>query len=138
MNTRLFTPLLGLLAFLALATPATAAITGNYSGTTSQDLSALDEPYETDIAITVLNGRIVTIAAELRLECGPSEITDARVFKSYPSTRGPKIAGGFAFKVQGVRVEGAIGKKSGSGGMSATKSGCSGKGTWKVKKRKDW
>jgi hypothetical protein len=138
MKTRFLTPLLVLLASLALTSPASAAISGNYSGETSQDLSALDEPYKTDIAITVLNGRIVGITAELRLECGPSEITDARVFKSYPSSRGPKIAGGFAFKVQGVRVEGAIGKKAGSGGMSATKGGCSGKGTWSVKKRKDW
>lgn len=136
MKRHTLAPLLALLACLALAAPASAAISGNYSGETSQDLSALDEPYRTDIVITVLNGRIVGIVAEVRLECGSSEITDARVLKSYPSSRGPKIAGGFAFRVQGVRIEGAIGKKAGSGGIAATKGGCSGHGTWFVKKRK--
>lgn len=136
MHRRTLVPLLTLLACLVLAAPASAAITGNYTGETSQDLSALDEPYKTDIVFSVLNGRIVGIVAEVRLECGPAEITDARVVKSYPSSSGPKIAGGFAIKVQGVRIEGAIGKKSGSGSIAATKGGCSGKGTWSVKKRK--
>ncbi|MDQ2631094.1 MAG: hypothetical protein M3Y75_09005 [Actinomycetota bacterium] len=136
MYRRTLVPLLSLLACLVLAAPASGAITGNYSGETSQDLGALDEPYKTDIVFSILNGRIVGIVAELRLECGPSEITDARVLKSYSSSRGPKVAGGFAFRVQGVLIEGAIGKKAGSGGISATKGGCSGKGTWNVKKRK--
>ncbi len=136
MYRRALVPLLSLLACLALAAPAAAAITGTYGGETSQDLSALDEPYKTDFGITVLNGRIVLVVAELRLECGASEITDARVFKSYSSSKGPKIADGFAFRVQGVLIEGAIGKEAGSGGISASKGGCSGKGTWSVKKRK--
>jgi major membrane immunogen (membrane-anchored lipoprotein) len=136
MKRRFFVPLLSLLTCLVAAAPAPAAITGTYTGETSQDLSALDEPYKTDIVITVLNGRIVGIVAELRLECGPAEITDARVLKSYSSSKGPKIAGGFAFKVQGVRIEGTIGKKAGNGGIAATKGGCSGHGTWAVKKRK--
>lgn len=134
MKRRFFAPLFVLLACLALAAPASAAITGNFSGETSQDLSALDEPYKTDIVFSVLRGRIVGIVAEVRLECGPAEITDARVVKSYSSKTGPKIAGGFAIKVQGVRIEGAIGKKGGSGSIAATKGGCSGNGTWSVKK----
>lgn len=136
MYRRALVPLLSLLACLALAASASAAITGTYTGETSQDLSALDEPYKTDIVITVLNGRIVGIVAELRLECSPTEITDARVLKSYSSSKGPKIAGGFAIKVQGVRIEGAIGKKAGNGSIAATKGGCSGNGVWNVKKRK--
>lgn len=134
MTRRLLAPLLALLTCLALAAPASAAITGNFGGETSQDLGALDEPYKTDIVFQVLNGRIVGIVAEVRLECGPAEITDARVVKSYPSSRGPKIAGGFSFKVQGVRIEGAIGKKAGSGSIASTKGGCSGNGSWSVKK----
>lgn len=135
MKPRLLVPLLSLLACLALASPAAAGMTGNWSGETSQDLG-LDEPYTTDIGFSVLNGRIVTVYGEVRMLCGETAIQDVRVLKSYRSGQGPKVSGGFSFTVQGLHLSGHLGKKSGSGAASASKGGCSGSGKWTVTKRK--
>lgn len=134
MKTRVLVPLAALLACLALAAPATAAVTGNFAGETSQDLSSLglDEPYTTNIVFSILNGRVVTVSAEVRMLCGETSIQDVRVLKSYRTGRGPQIAGGFRFTVQGAEISGNIGKKTGQGAIKASKGGCSGDGKWKV------
>lgn len=135
MKPRVLVPVLALLACFALAAPASAAVTGNWTGETSQDLKLLEEPYTTNIGFSVLRGRIVAVVAEVRMECGEYEIDDAVVRKSYEPGRGPKlVAGNFAFKVEGVRFSGHLGKTGGSGTASARDSTCSGKGDWKVKR----
>jgi len=134
MNRRLLVALLALLACLALAAPASAALTGNFSGKTTQDLKLTDVPWETGITFSILNGRIVTVVGEVRLECPGPSVTDAKVLKSYRSGTGPRLEkGGFGFKVHGVHISGGIGKKGGSGTISSNKGGCHGKGDWKVK-----
>lgn len=133
MKTRVLVLLAALVVCIAIVAPASAAVTGNFSGETSQDLG-LDEPYTTDIVFSILNGRMVTVVAEVRMQCGPAEIRDVRVLKSYKTGRGPQLSGGggFAFTVQGAHISGSIGKKAGSGTISASKGGCSGDGKWKV------
>lgn len=135
MNLRVLVPALSLLACLALAAPAAAAVTGNWTGETSQDLSLLEEPYTTNIGFSVLRGRIVDVVAEVRMECGEYEIDDALVRESYEPGRGPKlVAGGFAFKADGVLFRGHLAKASGSGTVSSHDSNCSGSGDWRVKR----
>lgn len=132
---RVLVPILSLLTCLALAAPASAAITGNWTGKTSQDLKLLEDPYTTTIGFSVLRGRIVDVVAEVRMECAEYEIDDAVVRKSYEPGRGPKlVAGNFAFKVEGVRFSGHLGNNAGSGTASARDGTCSGKGDWKVKR----
>lgn len=135
MNPRVLAPMLSLLACLALAAPASAATTGNWTGETSQDLKLLEEPYTTTVGFSVLRGRIVDVVAEVRMECGEYEIDDAVVRESYEPGHGPKlVAGGFAFKADGVLFRGHLAKASGSGTVSAHDSNCSGSGDWKVKR----
>lgn len=138
MNRRVLVPLLSLLACLLVAAPASAAMTGTWSGETSQDLPALDEPYTTDIGFSVLNGRIVLVNAEVRMLCGESAVMDAKVFKSFRTNKGPQLSakGRFSFTVQGVHISGRLTPKAGEGRISASKADCSGKGTWSVKRRK--
>jgi len=134
MKTRVVVPLLALLACFALVAPASAAVTGNWSGETSQDLG-LEEPYTTKIVFNVLRGRIVAVVAEVRMECGEYEIDDAVVRKSYEPGRGPQlVAGNFAFKAEGVRFSGHLGNTGGSGTASARDGSCAGKGDWDVKR----
>jgi hypothetical protein len=136
MKPRVLVPLLSLLACLALAAPASAALTGNFSGETSQDLG-LDEPYTTTVVFGVLHGRITTVVAEVRMECGEYEIDDAVIRKSYEPGRGPKlVAGNFAVKIDEARFSGHLGDHSGSGTASAQDGSCNGKGDWKVKRVK--
>lgn len=135
MKTRVLVPMLSLLTCLALAAPASAAVTGNWTGETSQDLQLLEEPYTTTIGFSVLRGRIVDVVAEVRMECGEYEIDDAVIRKSYEPGRGPKVvAGNIGFKVDGVRFSGHLGGTGGSGTVAAHDSSCSGTGDWKVKR----
>ena len=137
MKTRVLVPVLSLIACFVLVAPASAAVTGNWTGDTSQDLKLLEEPYTTNIGFSVLRGRIVDVVAEVRMECGEYEIDDAVVRKSFEPGRGPKlVAGDFAFKVDDVRFSGHLGNKSGSGTASAQDGACSGRGDWKVKRVK--
>jgi hypothetical protein len=136
MKPRVLVPLLSLLACLALAAPAAAAVTGNWTGETSQDLKLLEEPYTTTIGFSVLRGRIVEVVAEVRMECGEYEIDDALVRESYEPGRGPKlVAGGFAFKADGVLFSGHLANATGSGTVSAHDGACTGRGDWRVKRR---
>jgi hypothetical protein len=137
MKPRVLVPALSLLACLALAAPASAAVTGNWTGETSQDLKLLEEPYTTTVGFSVLRGRIVDVVAEVRMECGEYEIDDALVRESFEPGRGPKlVAGGFAFKADGVLFRGHLANATGSGTVSAHDSNCSGKGDWHVKRVK--
>jgi len=135
MKPRVLVPLLSLLACLALAAPAGAAVTGNWTGETSQDLQLLEEPYTTNVGFSVLRGRIVEVVAEVRMECGEYEIDDALVRESYEPGRGPKlVANSFAFKADGVKFSGHLSKATGSGTVTARDGTCSGRGDWKVKR----
>ncbi|HEY2716738.1 MAG TPA: hypothetical protein VGI73_11025 [Solirubrobacterales bacterium] len=143
MNPRVLVPLLSLLACLALAAPclalgaqsaSAAGVTGNWTGETSQGLKLLEEPYTTTIGFSVLRGRIVDVVAEVRMECGEYEIDDAVVRESYEPGRGPKVAGGFTFSVEGVTVHGHLGRATGSGTVSAREGNCSGTGDWRVRR----
>jgi len=134
MNRRTLAPLLALLACLVLAAPASAALTGNFSGKTTQDLKLTEEPYESGIVFSILRGRIVNVVAEVRMECPGPSVYDAKVLKSYRNGTGPRLVkGSFGFKVQGVHISGGIGKRGGSGSISSNKSGCHGNGEWSVK-----
>jgi hypothetical protein len=139
MNRRLLVPLLSLLACLLVAAPASGAgMTGTWGGETSQDLG-LEKPYTTNIGFSVLNGRIINVVAEVRMQCGESSIQDVRVSKSYRTSSGPRLGakGGFNITVQGARIGGKLTRKAGAGNISASKGECSGKGSWSVSRRKN-
>jgi len=142
MKPRVLAPLAALLACLVMAAPASAALTGNWSGETTQDLSSfgLDEPYTTNIGFSVLNGRLVNLYAEVRMTCGATSIRDAKVLKSFKTGKGPKLTakGAFSVSIEGVHIGGQLFAKRGEGNISAAKGSCSGKGTWTVSKRGDW
>ncbi|HET7445981.1 MAG TPA: hypothetical protein VFJ57_15135 [Solirubrobacterales bacterium] len=112
------------------------ALTGNWNGKTTQELQLTDVPWKTGITFSVLNGRIVTVVAEVRLECGEVEILDAKAFKSYPIGRGPQVSpkGNFGFTLEGVHIKGHLGSGAGSGQISGHRSGCHGKGEWQIKR----
>jgi hypothetical protein len=138
MNRITLTSLAAAAALVLTASPAAAKpITGTWGGELSQDLSALDEPYTTNIGFQAYKGRIVNVYAEVRMECPESSIRDARIFKSYRIGRGPKLrpGGGFSLKVKNVSISGALGKARGDGNASASGDGCHGNGTWQVKRR---
>jgi hypothetical protein len=136
---------LAVLAAFAVAVPGASAApsprTGTWSGTTEQDLG-LDEPYTTRIVIKALRGRIISVAAEIRMQCDDDTILDARVFKSYRVRRGPELSrrGAFSLKVKPngqfsttegrITISGTLARRGGDGNASAQAGSCRGNGTW--------
>lgn len=140
--------LLGLGAVaVASAAPTATPLTGIWTGTAEQDLQHLETPYTTRILLKAYKGRIIDVVAELRLECGPDKIQDARVSKSFRIGRGPLITstGRFALKVTPngafsthtgyIAISGTLGKALGDGNISGASNGCQGAGIWKAKRR---
>jgi hypothetical protein len=151
MRTALTTPLrlvvvTGLVTVLltAGAVAATAALaapkpqTGTWSGTLSQELD-LDELHTSKLVFTAYKGRLVGVAARVRMVCdGPNgdAWTDALVSKSWRIGKGPKLSpkGSFAFVVDGVAFQGNLGKVLAEGQIKAQQAECRGEGFWKGKR----
>jgi hypothetical protein len=141
MNRQLLIP--GVVATLAVAWAATvataspAALTGTWSGKTSQDLSLTEEPFSVRISISALNGRLATIATTVRMECPDPAVQDIRVLKSFGPGKGPLLGetGGFTVKISGARISGRLGLRNASGRFHAAQGGCAGKGSWKAARR---
>jgi hypothetical protein len=122
----------GVLLAAVLVPAADAAVpkTGTWRGDLVHQLSATSVPYETTIVITAYQGRIKTVVATVRMECGSSDplnsygygVRDVRVLESWSSGRGPKVRknGAFAFRADGAYFQGRLSKSSAIGGASAT------------------
>ena len=122
----------GVLLAAVLVSAADAAVpkTGTWRGDLVHQVSATPVPYETTIVITAYRGRIKTVVATVRMECGSSDalnsygygVRDVRVLESWSSGRGPKVRanGAFAFSADGAYVNGRLSKSSAIGGASAS------------------
>jgi hypothetical protein len=130
------------------APPADAAVpkTGTWRGDLVHQLSATPIPYKTRIVISAYEGRIQTVVATVRMECGSSDplngysygVRDVRVLQSWRSGRGPKVRtnGAFAFRADGAYFQGALSKSSAIGGASATYGeDCHGTGRFNAQRR---
>lgn len=124
---------------LAAATAATGASpmpqTGTWYGKVSQDIG-LDEPHLSKVVFTAYKGRLVGVAARIKMECDDDSYTEALVSESWRVGKGPKLSpkGSFHAKADGVRFDGNLGKILAQGTASAQFDGCHGKGTWKAKR----
>jgi len=119
----------------ALASQDAKPLTGTWSGQTSQDLSLTEKEWSVRITVTALNGRLAGIYTTARVECPGPEVADIRVLKSF-RTAGPRLTNGrgFAVRVNGVSISGALGASGASGHFDIAKGGCSGKGSWSAKR----
>jgi hypothetical protein len=138
----------GLVLAAATVPPADAAVpkTGIWRGDLVHHLSATTVPYETTIVITAYQGRIQTVVATVRMECGANDplnsygygVRDVRVLESWRSGRGPKVRanGAFAFRADGAYIHGQLSKSSAIGGASATYGeNCHGTGRFNAQRR---
>jgi hypothetical protein len=149
---RISTNLARLFAVAALAAAtapaAEAAVpkTGTWRGDLVHQLSATTIPYKTTIVITAYQGRIQTVVATVRMECGSSDplnsysygVRDVRVLESWSTGRGPKLRanGAFAFRADGAYFQGRLSKSSAIGGASATYGeDCHGTGRFNAQRR---
>jgi hypothetical protein len=134
MPKRSLIALIAMLACLVSAAPASAALTGNYAGETTQDLG-LDDPYTTKIVVTVLRGHLVGIVATVRMESPEPAVWDGRIVKGWRAGKGPKLHNGnFSVHEDGVRVSGHVGERAGSGSIRGRRGGFEGTGDWSVRK----
>jgi hypothetical protein len=132
-----------LAAVMVPAADAGVPKTGTWRGDLVHQLSATPVPYETTIVITAYQGRIKTVVATVRMECGSSDsygygVRDVRVLESWSSGRGPKVRanGAFAFSADGAYVQGRLSKSSAIGGASATYGeDCHGTGRFNAQRR---
>lgn len=129
---------------LGLAAHATAATTakgkpqtGTWAGKVSQELG-LDEPYVTKLVISVYKGRVVGLAARIRMLCDDDAVTDALVSESWRIGKGPKLTpkGSFALTAGEVALQGNLGLVLAEGTVKARTSSCQGDGFWKAKRVK--
>jgi hypothetical protein len=139
---RITTVLALALAALVVVTSATAAReakpspqTGTWYGKVSQDIG-LDEPHLSKVVFTAYKGRLVGLAARIKMECDDDSYTEALVSESWRVGKGPKLtqAGSFYAMADGVRFDGNLGRVLAEGTANARVGGCHGKGTWKAKR----
>jgi hypothetical protein len=133
------------------ATDQAKPLTGTWTGKTSQDIFLVDpasgETVENEwsmrLTISVLNGRILRLYTTIRSVCSGPAVRDHRVAKKWDIGRGPQVTRGGAFTVRlrgtrgtTVEIAGGLFASSGSGRLNVrAEAGCSGKGTWKLKRR---
>jgi len=161
MQSKLMTLALALLALVTLSAVANAApdaqkpLTGTWTGMTSQDIAIADpstgEVFESEwskrMTVTALNGRLLSIAATVRVVCPGPGMRDLLIRKSWRVRAngvptGPEIGkyGGFGVRVddasgQTVSIGGSLNAASATAHFDTSEGGCSGKGTWKAKRR---
>ena len=109
--------------------------TGTWSGRLSQE-TGLDDPHVSKLVFTAYKGRLVGVAARVRMVCDGANgdaWTDALVSKSWRIGKGPKLSpkGSFAFVVDGVAFQGTLGKVLAEGQIKAQQAECRGEGFWK-------
>ena len=109
---------------------------GNWWGIVTQEIG-LDEPHTSKVTFVAYRGRLVGIAARIRMECDDESWTDAQVSKGWRIGKGPKLTpkGSFFVNVGGVAFDGNLGKVLAEGTVKARVRGCAGDGFWKAKKR---
>jgi hypothetical protein len=140
----------GLAAVASVTAPAGAApakkpLTGTWSGKTAQDIVITDPATGEDIynewsmriTVTALNGRLAGIYTSVRYVCPDPAAGDIRILKGWRPGRGPLLTpnGGFSVRLNGVSITGVLGAGSASGRFDTAKGGCSGKGTWKARRK---
>jgi hypothetical protein len=145
----------------ALAAPdASKPLTGTWSGKTHQDLEPLGPDadfveWEQRITVQAFRGRLSSLATNVRYTCpDPTNprAGDIRLFLSWSLLKndGPKLTknGGFALTITHVKdatgrevrlpvpvhIAGVLGKGSGGGRFDMSGGGCSGKGSWRVRR----
>jgi hypothetical protein len=147
---RISTNLARLFAVAALAAAATAPAadaavpkTGIWRGDLVHELSAAT--FESSFVISAYQGRIQTVVATVRMECGSTAdlytygVRDVRVVESWRSGRGPKVRanGAFSFRADGAYFQGALSKSSAIGGASASYGeNCHGTGRFNAQRRR--
>jgi hypothetical protein len=147
---RISTNLARLFAVAALAAAATAPAadaavpkTGIWRGDLVHQLSAAT--FKSSFVITAYQGRIQTVVATVRMECGSTDdpytygVRDARVVESWRTGRGPKVRanGAFSFRADGAYFQGSLSKSSAIGGASATYGDdCRGTGRFNAQRRR--
>jgi hypothetical protein len=151
MYGKLVSLVLAAAAIATVAAPAGAApvakkkpLTGTWSGKTSQDIVITDPQTGEDsyndwsvrITVTALNGHLAGIYTSVRYVCPDPAAGDIRIFKGWRPGTGPLLTkhGGFSVRVSGVSISGVLGAGNGSGRFDVARGGCSGKGSWKVKR----
>ena len=162
MQTKLITLSLALLAVVALAAAANAApggkepLTGTWTGKTLQDVELLDpstgevvgSEWSKRMTVTALKGHLVSVSATVRVVCPGPAVRDLLIRKSWRVRAngvptGPEIGkfGGFGARIdaaggtQTVSFGGSLNAATASAHFDTSEAGCSGKGTWKGKRR---
>ena len=155
MHTKLMKTVVVAIAALALGAAAQAApnaskLTGTWTGDTSQEIVIVDpgtgeafaNEWSVRMTVSVLNGRILRVYTTIRSVCPGPGVRDHRIAKKWAIGRGPVVqkAGGFTFRLRGTsgsayEVAGGLFAASGAGRFSVRAGDCSGKGTWKLKRR---
>jgi hypothetical protein len=122
-------PLFAAAALAAASAPAAEAAVpkgGVWRGELTHLLASGVE-YEPTMVMTAYRGRIQSVVATVRMECGTIDapetygVRDARVVHSWRTGRGPRISsrGTYAFRADGAYFHGRLSKSSAVGGASA-------------------
>ena len=151
MKLKLIAAVIAVLATASVGAIAEAApnakkpLTGTWSGKTSQDILITDpatgEDFENEwsvrITVTALKGRVANVFTTVRLVCPGPAVQDVRVKRDWRSGAGPKLTanGSFTVRLGGISLSGVLGANSSSGRFDVSRGGCSGKGTWRMKRR---
>jgi hypothetical protein len=123
------TLLFGVAALAAASAPAAQAAvpnTGVWKGDLVHQLTSGFE-YESTMVITAYKGRIQSVVATVRMECGTLDapqsygVRDVRVLQSWRTGRGPRLSsrGTYAFRADGAYFHGRLSKSTAIGGASA-------------------
>ena len=133
-------------ALAAASAPAAEAAVPN-SGVWKGDLVhqlTLAE-YESTMVITAYKGRIQSVVATVRMECGTVDapetygVRDVRVLQSWRTGRGPRLSsrGTYAFRADGAYFHGRLSRSSAIGGASARYGeNCHGTGRHNLQRRR--
>jgi hypothetical protein len=142
---RLFAVVAVAAAVTAPAADAAVPKTGIWRGDLVHELSAAT--FESTIVITAYQGRIQSVVATVRMECGSTAdlytygVRDVRVIESWRTGRGPKVRanGAFAFRADGAYIQGSLSRSSAIGGASANYGeNCHGTGRFNAQRSRTW
>lgn len=151
---------LALASGVSAAPGAERGLTGVWSGKTQQDIAPLAEGAEfvewsQRVTVRALHGRLTFLGLSLRYTC-PSETNplagDITISRGWKTGVGPTLTGSGGFRLTltettnrltgkptrlfaPVHVSGVLGAGSAGGRFDVSKGDCSGKGSWKAKRR---
>jgi hypothetical protein len=139
----------------ATASPQAKPLTGTWTGTTEQEIFLVDptsgetasNEWSVRMTVTALNGRLVSVSTTVRVVCGGPAVRDLLIRHGWKVNRkgvsaGPALGkhGSFSVRLadssgkERVSIAGALKAGSAMGRFDTTTGGCSGKGSWKLKR----